>query len=253
MNLILLKKEEISSGRAILNDRRARHIAGVLKPKAGEWLRVGILNGKAGTAKVESIDKGIVTLASFNLDKTAPAPWFDIMLAVPRPKVLHRLWAPLASLGVRQIILINAAKVEKCYFDTHWLNQDSYTPLLQEGLEQSCTTQMPSVEIIKAFKPFIEDQIPQRFPNSPKLVAQPRLNGNNRPLEPFTQNPPQDADLPLIAIGPEGGWTEFEFNLLEKADFKPLTLGDRALRTDIAIAAIAGALSGATVTANNSN
>jgi RsmE family RNA methyltransferase len=59
--------------------------------------------------------------------------------------------------------------------------------------------------------------------------------------------------MPTIAIGPEGGWTEFELSLLEKADFKPLTLGDRALRTDIAIAAIAGALSGATVTANNYN
>lgn len=253
MNLILLKKEEISSGRAILNDRRAKHISGILKAEVGDCLRVGILNSKVGTAKVESTDKDTVTLSDLNFDKDPPAPWFDIMLAIPRPKVLHRLWAPLASLGVRRIILINAAKVEKCYFDTHWLSPDSYTPLLQEGLEQSCTTQMPSVEIIKAFKPFIEDQIPQRFQNAPKLVAQPRLNGNNRQLEPFTQNPPQDADLPLIAIGPEGGWTEFELSLLEKADFKPLTLGDRALRTDIAIAAIAGALCGATVTANNSN
>ena len=43
MNLILLKKEEISSGRAILNDRRARHIAGVLKPTKGSVKVNGVI------------------------------------------------------------------------------------------------------------------------------------------------------------------------------------------------------------------
>lgn len=250
MNLILLEDKELNCERVTLDGRRARHILSVLKAKPGDCLRVGILNGRVGTAEVEKVHEETVTLHRLSLNKQAPAPWFDILLAIPRPKVLHRLWAPLASLGARQIILINAAKVERCYFDTHWLTPDSYTPLLQEGLEQSGTTQLPTVEIIKAFKPFIEDEVPQRFKDSPKLIAHPRLNGNNEPLKPFPQNPPPNTPLPLIAIGPEGGWNEFEFNLLTKAGFKPLTLGDRALRTDVAITAIAGALGGATLHSN---
>lgn len=250
MNLILLDKKELSDKSVTLEGRRASHIHGVLKAKQGDTLRVGIINGNSGTATVREIDKSKVTLTDLKLTKQPPNPWFDILLAIPRPKVLHRLWAPLASLGARQIILINAAKVERCYFDTHWLAPDSYTPLLLEGLEQSGTTTLPTVEIIKAFKPFIEDEVPQRFKDSPKLIAHPRLNGNNTPITPFSQNPPPSTPLPLIAIGPEGGWNEFEFNLLTKADFKPLTLGERALRTDIAITAIAGALGGATLHTN---
>ena len=60
----------------------------------------------------------------------------------------------------------------------------------------------------------------------------------------FPANPAPNAALPLLAIGPEGGWTDFELGLLEKVGFRRLTLGVRPLRTDVAICALAGALAG---------
>jgi RsmE family RNA methyltransferase len=38
----------------------------------------------------------------------------------------------------------------------------------------------------------------------------------------------------LLAVGPEGGWTDFELQLLETHGFQPFGMGSRTLRTDTA-------------------
>lgn len=246
MNLILLEPFELSNAPIVLSDRRASHILSVLHASPGDSLRIGILNGPVGSATVlSSSPSPSVTISPPTFDPSPPPqPWFDLLLAIPRPKVLHRLFAPLASLGVRNLILTTATKVERFYFDSHWLSPSQYTPLLLEGLEQSSTTSLPSVSICRAFRPFVEDVIPTRFADAPKFVAHPRLNSSSmHPIPPFSQNPPANAPRPLLAVGPEGGWTDFELNLLFSSGFHPLTLGSRALRTDIALFALISSLS----------
>ena len=44
-------------------------------------------------------------------DRTPARPPVDLLLALPRPKVLRRLWAQLAAIGVGRIILTNAEGV----------------------------------------------------------------------------------------------------------------------------------------------
>ena len=76
---------------------------------------------------------------------TPPRPRVDVLLALPRPKVLKRMWAQLASLGVGQIILTNASRVERDYFDTHVLTEACYRPLLIEGLQRLRRTEEAEV------------------------------------------------------------------------------------------------------------
>ena len=40
---------------------------------------------------------------------------------------------------------------------------------------------------------------------------------------------------PLLAIGPEGGWTDDEVELLEERGFRRVSLGPRILRTETAV------------------
>jgi len=42
----------------------------------------------------------------------------------------------------------------------------------------------------------------------------------------------------LLAVGPEGGWTDFEVQLLETHGFQPFGMGSRTLRTDTACIAL---------------
>jgi 16S rRNA (uracil1498-N3)-methyltransferase len=42
----------------------------------------------------------------------------------------------------------------------------------------------------------------------------------------------------VLAIGPEGGWNDFELGLLEARGFQRISLGPRSLRTDTACIAM---------------
>lgn len=241
MNRLLFDLGEVSSGHIVLDagDRRARHMATVLHSKVGDNVRVGVVGGLCGTATVTLVtDRTIEMDAVF--DTPSAAPWFDLLIAMPRPKVMRRMWAPLASLGVRDIIVAAAAKVEKFYFDTHVLDDDFMAPLLREGMEQSGTTWTPRVRVFKRFRPLVEDVIPDEYALSPKVVAHPYSAAADFPR--FPTEPEPGSPLPLVAIGPEGGWTEYELALLAKAGFEAFSLGSRPLRTDIATYAILGAL-----------
>ena len=77
---------------------------------------------------------------------------------------MRRLWAQIAALGVGQIILTNAEKVERHYFDTHILTPETYRPLLIEGLQQARDTRLPAVSIHRKFRILIEDELDHLFP-----------------------------------------------------------------------------------------
>lgn len=237
MNMILLEPGQIAGAGAVaLDARQSAHVANVLRSRPGDSIRVGELGGMVGRAAVLEVSATRVVLAPPDLDREPPRPWFDIMLAMPRPKVMRRLWAPLASLGARHIILTNAAKVEGDYFGNHWLDPAAYVPLLKEGLEQSGATALPKVEIVKRLRPFVEDVVPIRFANATKLMAHPGDGGNGGNWK------CGKGEAPLLAVGPEGGWTPFELDMLERSGFRRFSLGSRPLRTDVAIAALCGAM-----------
>ena len=47
-----------------------------------------------------------------------PPKHVELLLAMPRPKVMMRLWSVLAQLGLRRVVLSNACRVEKSYFSS---------------------------------------------------------------------------------------------------------------------------------------
>ncbi|MBL7115944.1 MAG: 16S rRNA (uracil(1498)-N(3))-methyltransferase [Kiritimatiellae bacterium] len=232
MNRILIRPEELRNNASVhLSDQRATHVLQVLRARPGQQVRVGLLNGATGTAIIQKTSNTSVQLECCFNGPTPPLPRIDVLLALPRPKVMRRLWAPLAMLGVHRIILTNAAKVERNYFDTHWLTPETYTPRLIEGLAQSGDTRVPEVTIARRFKPLLEDALETLCPSPTlKLCAHP---AEDRALPPIN-----NTQQVLLAIGPEGGWTEFELSLLEENGFHQMALGWRRLRTDIACTAL---------------
>src|SRR4030095_1552218 len=115
--------------------------------------------GPLGAGTVETADDGRVTLHCSFEANTPATPCVDLLLAVPLPKVMRRLWAQLAALGVGQIVLTNAERVERPYFDTHVLDEACYRPLLIEGLQQARDTRLPRVSIHKRFRILVEDHL----------------------------------------------------------------------------------------------
>lgn len=233
MNLLLLEPHELSvDGHVTLRDGRAVHLRTTLRASPGQVARIGIVDGPKGTGVVTAIDEGEVTLRCAFEPALADVPAVDLLLAVPRPKVLKRLWAQLASLGVGRIILTNAARVERPYFDSHVLDAVTYRPLLVEGLQQAQDTRLPLVSIHRRFRVLIEDELDQLTDAHTRLVADPSADRHVRdvPLVP-------DGRV-LLAVGPEGGWSRFELELLAKHRFTTIGMGTRTLRSDTACIAL---------------
>jgi 16S rRNA (uracil1498-N3)-methyltransferase len=241
VNLILLEPEEVGAdGRVTLGGVRARHVTSVLRAATGDELRVGVIDGPIGIGRVSSLDNGAVGLEC-RLDSPAPPrPRVDLLLALPRPKVMRRLWAQLAALGVGRIILTNAARVERDYFDTHVLTPECYRPLLVEGLQQARDTRLPAISIHRRFKPLVEDDLDGLSDARVRLAAQPGSDLDSSKTGTLENHDlaPEAGARALLAVGPEGGWNDFELRLLDARGFRAISLGPRTLRTDTATIAL---------------
>lgn len=228
MNIILLESGELENGCVLLDDDRAEHIRKVLHLKEGDGLRIGLVNGPQGQGTVTEIEKHSVRLRCEFENEAPPESRIDLLLALPRPKVMKRLWAPLASMGVGRIVLTNAWKVEKNYFDTHVLEEKYYRPHLIEGLQQAGDTRLPDVHLFRSFTGMLKD-LDEMFPESLRILADPSgvLSAHETVSE-------QKADRVLLAVGPEGGWIPREIESFQAKGFELVGMGPRILRTDTA-------------------
>ena len=239
MNLILFEPNEINAeGIVHLDDRRSQHIIEILGSQPGDSLKAGIINGPVGSAEIISIQKDAKTASvvlQFNAEGPVPQPSFcDLVLALPRPIMLKRVLAQAAELGVGRIFLINANRVEKSFFQANLLKDEKYRQFLLHGLEQAKDTLVPEVSMHKRFRPFVEDFLPGIVKEySHCLVAHPEA------AQALSQvGDRKIAGRILLAVGPEGGWVDFEISRFHDQGFRSFTLGERILRVDTAIVAL---------------
>jgi len=227
MNLALLLDEDfVSPNRARLQGRRLQHLKTVLKASAGDRIPVGRVNGLMGYGEVLKLNDSEAEL-QLTLDTPPPAALpLTLILAMPRPKMFRRVLQTCASLGVKDIWLINSYKVEKSFWQTPWLSDDNLRENLTLGLEQSKDTVMPLVHIRKLFKPFVEDELPALLEGKRALVAHP---GMAAPCPTHLNEPA------ALCIGPEGGFTDYEVGKLEEAGCQSVHLGPRILRVETAV------------------
>lgn len=230
MNLLLLEDADfIAPDRVVLRDRRLKHMQEVHRAEVGDSLRVGQIGGLMGNAQLLRLDSHEAELR-ISLDSAPPAKLpLTLVLALPRPKMLRRVFQTVATMGVSKVILVNSYRVEKSFWQTPFLEPLAIREQLILGLEQARDSVLPEVIIEKRFKPFVEDRLPQLVDGTLGLVGHP---GNYPPC-------PRAVTEPVtLAIGPEGGWIPYEIDLLNKAGLQPVQLGDRILRVETAVTAL---------------
>jgi len=231
---VLLEPAELTAdGTAVVTGRRATHIAGVHQAAPGKSLRVGVIGGRIGQGVVRSVSEQEVVFEVTLDEEPPPDPGLDLIVALPRPKVLRRVLAMAASMGVRRLVLVNAFRVEKSYFDSPLLAAHAMREELVLGLEQGRDTVLPEILIRPRFKPFVGDELDALWPPpTTRLLPHPTARQSLRALELGPRT--------VVAIGPEGGWLPYEVSLLEARGFEPISLGARILRVETAIAFVAG-------------
>jgi RsmE family RNA methyltransferase len=230
MNLLLLRQGDwIDADRVLLRDRRAGHIRTVLQAEVGASLRVGLLGGLCGQGLVEAVEPDGVRLRVVLTDPPPPRHRFDIVLALPRPKMLRRILRQCAEFGIANLHLLHSARVEKSYWQSPLLQPAALEEALLAGLERSRDTIAPRVHLHRRFRPFVEDQLSGICAGRPCWLAH-----MDAPLA-LAEAPPVPA---VVMIGPEGGFVPFEIQLAEAVSARRVCLGPRTLSVDTALVTV---------------
>jgi RsmE family RNA methyltransferase len=234
VNLILLFDDDfITATRVKLSGRRLEHVANVHRAAVGEKLVVGVANGRIGFGTIARIDGDSLEM-DVDPDRDPPAALpLALILALPRPKVLNRVIASAASLGIKRIVLMNAWRVEKSYWKSPRLSADNLRTQSILGLEQARDTMLPSIETRRFFRSFIDDELPSLAHGTRALVAHPNAR----------EACPREVSEPVtLVIGPEGGFIEAEIASLRAVGCTPVKIGERILRVETVVPYLAARL-----------
>lgn len=232
MNLLLVDPAEYGSGCVTLTGRRAEHLRKVLKVAPGDTVRLGVVQGLVGTGRVLAVEGDAVHLAVELSHQPACDLHVELILALPRPIMLQRILKQATVLGVRRFHLIRSRRVEKSFFHSPVLEPEKIRALLLEGMEQAMDTWLPEVNIHHQFKPFVEDVLPTL--EGQGLIADPSGAGTLAGI-PVSGQPGQRL---LLAVGPEGGWSDHELHCFAERGFYGFTMGSRILHVDTAVVSL---------------
>ena len=157
----------------------------------------------------------------------------DLLLALPRPKVMRRLWAQLAALGVGRIMLTNAERVER--------NTSIPTcsrPMLPAAAGRRAAAgrgHPPAAGVDpQAVQGARRRRAGRLFASGARIVAHPGA-GTDRACTGAARTARVASCWPS---DPEGGWNAFELGLLQAHGFQAVGMGPRTLRTDTACIAL---------------
>jgi 16S rRNA (uracil1498-N3)-methyltransferase len=234
--LILTEKDRLSGDLFAIGGKRRRHIINVLRSSVGDSLGVGLVDGPTGSGVIESSEKGKFVLNCTWQEETAiDDPPVELILALPRPQTLKKVLQTAATMNVANIHIINANRVQQCYFNSSTMAPETIRKNLLEGLSQGKTTRLPKVTVNQRFKCFFEETLPRLISDHSgeplKLVAD--VDADTYINKSLLAN----RSRIYLAIGPEGGWVPFELELMHQQGFVPITIGHWPLRVENAVVA----------------
>lgn len=248
------------------------HIKNVLKRGINDPIKIGQLGGNLGVARIAHMTDTTITLDTITLTQPPPPKLgVSVILALPRPKVLRRLIIDMTALGVNDIILVNSHRSQKSYWQSPLLKR--VPEFIQEGLQQAVDTIAPNVYFKKRLRPFVEDdlsgmiaqfngqsghqclfkssQLGKALPTQMSSLVTRRFYPTAMIAHPYADNELVNLLVSLhthdnalkpyvLAIGAEGGWTDFEVALFVRYGFVAMRHGQRILRTEAVVNGILG-------------
>jgi 16S rRNA (uracil1498-N3)-methyltransferase len=209
---------------AVVSGLEARHAVTVSRLAVGESVRVGNGSGMVATGTVTAVAPSefqFVVDEVSELERPSPAIWLVQALAKgDRDELAIQAATELGVDGVipwsasRSISRWEGAKIAK--------GQDRWMAVVREATKQSARAWLPEVAPLVSTK-----QLAALAETTRMLVLDPLA------IDSLTEIEPDERDIVLV-VGPEGGISPAEFELLYAAGAVGARLGNSILRTSTA-------------------
>jgi 16S rRNA (uracil1498-N3)-methyltransferase len=216
--------DEVSGTRAILVGAHADHLSRVLRARIGQ--EFDITTGK-------EVRRGRITAITserveFELGAEIPSPAaVQVTLALSIFKFDRMEWAleKCTELGATRIVPVIARRTEAHLAASAAKRVERWRRIALQAAEQSRQTSPP--EISQPLK--LKDAA--ALPGSLRILlseTEPEVM-----LKDILQSHPREGDI-VLALGPEGGWTNEEVKLFQGAGWISASLGNTILRAETA-------------------
>lgn len=218
---------------AVIEGEAAHHLGRVLRAQAGQLYELSD-GQKVWLGRISSIARDRVEFALVEeLLAYRPAVDVTLLLAVVKFDAFEWALEKATELGVGAIAPLSAARSEKALLAGAAKRAERWKKILAEASQQSRRVNMPSLETVTR-----PELCFARHKAGLRLVLSERQDA--RPLRELLQG--QKASKAVIAIGPEGGWTDEELESADQSGFKQVSLGKLILRTETAVIAALASL-----------
>jgi len=217
----------------VLPERAANHLVRVLRLHEGDACVLFNGDGHDYAARLASVGKREVTaqvLESIAVDNESPLR-VVLLQGIARGEKMDLILQKATELGVAAIVPVNGERTEvKLDAERARKRVAHWRSVVESACEQSGRTRVPTLE-----EPATLDAAAAAVPgDAVRLLLDP--HGEHR----LAAMDLGGADTVVVAIGPEGGWSPRDRQVLQGAGFSGLRLGPRVLRTETAgLAAIA--------------
>jgi 16S rRNA (uracil1498-N3)-methyltransferase len=225
--------EQFAGESAVMEGEAAHHLGRVLRAQIGQLYELSD-GERVWLGRIASVGRDRV---QFALVEELPAvhPGVDVTLLLAVVKFDAFEWAieKATELGVSTIVPLAAERSEKALLAAAAKRAERWKKILLEASQQSRRVRVPVLaELAKAESAFASGKDGLRVMLSERATA--------LPMRRVVQG--QRAEKAVLAIGPEGGWTEAEFAAANSSGFLEASLGRLILRTETAVVAALASL-----------
>jgi 16S rRNA (uracil1498-N3)-methyltransferase len=225
--------DSFQQGKTQMEGELAHHLGRVLRAQPGQLYELSdgtsVWLGRIETVSRDTIDFSLIE----ELEGYIPALETTLLLAVVKFDAFEWAIEKATELGVSRIVPLAAARSEKALLAAAVKRSERWKKILFEASQQSRRVKLPLFSAVEAPETaFMTQQADCKVLLSESPAAKPMrqvLEG-------------QSSRSAVLAIGPEGGWTETEFAAANAAGFLEASLGKLILRTETAVIASLAAL-----------
>jgi 16S rRNA (uracil1498-N3)-methyltransferase len=226
--------ERFDGDTAKLEGEAARHLATVLRAEPGREYELSD-GQRVFLARITEAGRDSVTFAlEEELPATDPSLQIDLLLAVVKFDRFEWAIEKATELGVSSITPIAAERSEKGLLAAAPKRAARWQRILFESAQQARRLAPPNLHSLAQFAATVK---------TPRQPSELRVLFSERPNAPTLRSVIDSArsksSAPVkhvvIAIGPEGGWTDDDLLAAEKSGFSAASLGPLILRTETAV------------------
>lgn len=211
----------------------AHHLGRVLRAQVGQVYELSD-GERVWLGQITSVARDRVEFALLEeLSAYQPKLEVTLLLAVVKFDAFEWALEKATELGVNRIVPLAASRSEKGLLAAAEKRAERWEKILLEASQQSRRLRLPLLEAVA----------------KPELAFAAHADGIRVMLSESADSPAmrlvlegRKATRAVLAIGPEGGWTDAEVDAARAAKFQEASLGKLILRTETAVAAALASL-----------